>query len=156
MKLNKITLLFALVIIFISCTNNNIDPIINPNEEVVFTRTLGGSKNEGARSIVKTNDGGYAILGFTHSVDGDITDKQNEQKDLWLITFDKNDQLQWKKTFGGSKDDHGEKIIQASDYHARVLQHEYDHLHQKLYIHRMNNINAFGFLKEMHQYHSAI
>ncbi len=115
MILNKIKFLFVLAIILISCTNTKIEPIVSPNKEVVFVNTLGGSKNEGARSVVKTNDGGYAILGFTQSVDGDIIDKQNEQKDLWLIKFDKNDQLQWKKTFGGSKDDHGEKIIQTSD-----------------------------------------
>ena len=80
----KIKVLFALVIIFVSCTNNKIQPIINPNEEVEFVNTMGGSKNEGARCVVKTDDGGYAILGFTQSIDGDIANKQNEQSDFWL------------------------------------------------------------------------
>lgn len=113
--IKKKLFLLAWAITTLSCTKNIIEPIVNPIEEVVFVNTLGGSKNEGARSVIRTNDGGYAILGFTQSVDGDIIDKQNEQKDLWLIKFDKNDQLQWKKTYGGSKDDHGEKIIQTSD-----------------------------------------
>lgn len=78
-------------------------------------KTLGGSKNESAQSITKTLDGGYAILGYTQSLDGDIENKTNESYDYWLLKFDAINTLQWQKTFGGSDDDRGSSIIQTSD-----------------------------------------
>lgn len=78
-------------------------------------KTLGGTKNESAQSITKTLDGGYAILGYTQSFDGDIKNKTNESYDYWLLKFDTTNTLQWQKTFGGSDDDRGNNLIQTSD-----------------------------------------
>ena len=36
--------------------------------EVAFVKTVGGSKNDAANSVVKTSDGGYAILGYIRKV----------------------------------------------------------------------------------------
>lgn len=77
--------------------------------------TLGGSKNDVFKSIVKTVDGGYAILGYTQSNDGDITTKADENFDFWLLKYAADHTLLWSKTFGGSKDDRGADIIQTQD-----------------------------------------
>lgn len=77
--------------------------------------TFGGSKNESARAITKTTDGGYAVLGFTQSRDGDITNKTNESYDYWLLKFDANSRLQWQSTYGGTDDDRGSDLIQTYD-----------------------------------------
>ncbi len=77
--------------------------------------TLGGSLNDSGQSITKTNDGGYAILGHTQSIDGDITDKTEENFDYWILKFDDQDQIQWQKTFGGSDNDRGRSLIQTQD-----------------------------------------
>lgn len=77
--------------------------------------TLGGTNNDSAQSVVATTDGGYAILGFTQSNDGDVTDKQDESFDYWVIKFDAQNSIEWQKTYGGSDDDRGREIIQTSD-----------------------------------------
>lgn len=114
-KLNNKLLFIVLTLIITNCSDDKIYPIIDPIEDVDFVKTLGGSKNEGARSVAKTNDGGYAILGFTQSIDGDVLNKQIENDDFWLLKFDSQNILQWQKVFGGNKDDRGENIIQTSD-----------------------------------------
>ncbi|WP_320554487.1 hypothetical protein [Winogradskyella aquimaris] len=91
------------------------------NAEILFAKTFGGSKNDSAQSVIATTDGGYAVLGYTQSNDDDITDKQDESFDYWVLKFDAQDQLQWQKTYGGSGDDRGNAIIQTSDGGYAIL-----------------------------------
>ncbi len=111
--------LFSLLVIalfLINCSEDNGTPTVQKTEiEIDFVKTLGGSKNESATAVIKTTDGGYAILGFTQSMDGDITNKTNESYDYWLIKYDAANQLQWQNTYGGSGDDRGIDLIQTSD-----------------------------------------
>ncbi|TYB79909.1 hypothetical protein ES674_03935 [Bizionia myxarmorum] len=96
-------------------SDNGIVDSTNPDTSITTVLTLGGSKNESGQSVVKTTDGGYAILGFSQSADGDITDKLNESYDFWVLKYSATHSLQWSKTYGGSGDDRGEKIIQTQD-----------------------------------------
>ncbi|MCT4628305.1 hypothetical protein [Winogradskyella sp.] len=117
MKLKKIThiIIACLFLSVINCSKDDSQPS-NPFQGVVEKiTTYGGSKNESAKAVTKTNDGGYAVLGHTQSIDGDITDKQNENFDYWLLKFDSENNLQWSKTYGGSNDDRGNDIIQTAD-----------------------------------------
>jgi len=102
--------------VFTSCSNDN--DSVAPQKltlEIDFIQTLGGAKNESAQAVTKTNDGGYAILGHTQSMDGDVTTKLNESYDYWLLKFNASDELEWQKTYGGSEDDRGADLIQTSD-----------------------------------------
>ena len=90
------------------------DPLVFLNQIDTVT-TLGGTKNESAQAIRNTSDGGYVILGYTQSMDGDISDKQNESFDYWLLKYDAQDALQWSKTYGGTGIDIGNDIIQTND-----------------------------------------
>lgn len=40
----------------------------------------------------------------------------------------------------------------ANDFHARVIQHEYDHLHGKVYLDRMRDFSTLTFLQEFARY----
>ncbi len=40
-------------------------------------------------------------------------------------------------------------IVEAEDYHARVVQHEFDHLDGILYPMRIENLEAFGYTEEL-------
>ena len=107
---------FLLAIFLVNCSEDNDNS--NPREqdiEIDFIATLGGSKNESAQAVVNTTDGGYAILGYSQSMDGDVLNKSNESYDYWMLKFDANNQLQWQKTYGGSDDDRGIDLIQTSD-----------------------------------------
>ncbi len=75
----------------------------------------GGSNNDVAQSVIPTSDGGFVVLGYTQSNDGDIDTKQDESFDFWLLKFGQEASLQWSKTYGGANDDRGRKIIQTSD-----------------------------------------
>ncbi len=116
MRTLSLLLCFFTLLSTISCSKKpGVELPINA-PPVLFVKTFGGSNNESAKSIVKTLDGGYAVFGYTQSIDGDIpTTKSTVQYDLWLLKFDAQDSLQWQKTFGGSKDDKGYKIITTSD-----------------------------------------
>ena len=105
------------VLLGFNCSKNDDASKIPADSSVAidFIKTLGGTKNESAKAIAGTSDGGYAILGYTQSMDGDVANKTNESFDYWLLKFDKNSTLQWQKTYGGTDDDKGSDIIQASD-----------------------------------------
>ncbi len=125
--MNKYTYLVAIffVALVFSCKNDD-DANSSPEEstfmgEIEFVKTIGGTKNEAANAVVKTEDGGYAILGYTQSMDNDIVDKQNESFDYWVVKYDAQDQLQWSKTYGGTQDDRGNKIITTPDGGFAIL-----------------------------------
>jgi peptide deformylase len=40
----------------------------------------------------------------------------------------------------------------AADFHARVIQHEWDHLHGKVYLDRMGDLSTLTFLTEYARY----
>lgn len=79
-----------------------------------WQKTLGGSNIDGMRSVQQTTDGGYIAAGYTNSADGDITANQG-LNDLWVVKLDNSGNIQWQKTFGGTKDDTGNNIQQTND-----------------------------------------
>lgn len=123
-KYHLLTYLLVFTLLTFNCSKNEspTKPNNKPIEkEIDFIKTFGGSKNESARSIIKTLDGGYAILGFTQSADGDILNKTNESFDYLLVKYSQDHTLQWQKTYGGSDDDRGSDIIQTSDGGYAIL-----------------------------------
>ena len=108
------------ILLLMNCSSDDSSPA-NNNNSPEFVKTYGGSKNDSAQSVTATTDGGYIVLGHTQSNDNDITDKQDESFDYWILKFDANDQLQWQKTYGGSLDDRGNDIIETSDGGYAIL-----------------------------------
>ncbi len=113
------TLLFYMFLITLSCKDDAINntqptPIIPEGTTEVVT-TLGGTKNESGQAVKKTSDGGFVVLGFTQSTDGDVTGKTNDSYDVWVLKYDLESQIEWTKTFGGTNDERGNDIIQTSD-----------------------------------------
>ena len=119
--------LIAITIISISCKNDDGDiAVITENNTsatglVTVVKTFGGSINDSAQEIVSTSDGGYAVLGFTQSMDGDIIDKQHESYNFWVLKFNQDNEIEWNKTYGGTGDDKGEDIIQTNDGGYAIL-----------------------------------
>ena len=107
-----------------NCTKQDVimtPEVVQNLAETILAKTIGGSKNDVAKSVVKTADGGYAILGYTQSNDFDFINKTNESFDFWVMKFSSDDLLQWKKTFGGSDDDRGADIITTNDGGFAIL-----------------------------------
>jgi hypothetical protein len=114
-EFKKNIFLLTIVVCMFGCDKKEIFISEQP-ASISFVKTFGGSKNESARSVLKTQDGGYAVFGYTQSNDGDVVStKTTIQYDFWLLKFDANDNLEWQKTYGGSNDEKGYKIIQTQD-----------------------------------------
>lgn len=108
--------------VFQSCSKNDDDSTTNStSKNIEFVKTFGGTKNESGQSITKTQDGGYAILGFAQSNDGNLENKANDSFDYWLLKFDSSNNLQWQQTYGGSDDDRGSNLIQTTDGGYAIL-----------------------------------
>ena len=113
-------LLLLLFCMLFSCAKEEAEVAFDALEtefvgELDWVKNFGGSGNESAQSIVKTNDGGFAVIGYTGSIDGDVATKSKEENDYWLLKFDGNGNLQWNKTYGGSMDDIGQSLAQTND-----------------------------------------
>ncbi|MEP7265573.1 MAG: T9SS type A sorting domain-containing protein [Bacteroidota bacterium] len=83
-----------------------------------WQKCVGGTSNETAKSIEQTSDGGYIVAGFTASTDGDVTFNHGgtiNLSDYWLVKLDASGNIQWQKTFGGSKDDIAYSVTQTTD-----------------------------------------
>jgi hypothetical protein len=104
---------------FFNCSSNESE---NPNREnSISIKTFGGTNNEGANSVINTTEGGFAVLGYAQSTDGDVSGKTNASYDYWVLKFDANANLQWNKTFGGNDNDRGKDLVQTSDGGYAVL-----------------------------------
>jgi len=96
------------------------DPITDPESDPVtitvdFTNVYGGSEDDTFHDVTATNDGGFIALGYSQSIDGDITDNTTQVNRYWLVKTDSEGIIQWSKTYGGTDDDRGEEVIQTSD-----------------------------------------
>ena len=85
--------------------------------KIVWQKTFGGSEDEEARSIEITSDGGYIAAGYSYSIDGDISKRDSTGlPDYWVVKMDKDGNLQWEKSYGGSLRDNAESIHQSKDH----------------------------------------
>ena len=75
---------------------------------VVWTKTIGGSSNDIAHSIIQSSDGGYVVAGWTSSFGAGGAD-------FYIVKLDSGGNVQWTKTIGGSSWDEAYSIIQSSD-----------------------------------------
>lgn len=77
---------------------------------------LGGAGYDEAMSIVPTNDGGYAIAGYTASSHtGDVTDNNIGIEDYWIVKLNSSFQKLWDKSFGTSGKDIANGIAATTD-----------------------------------------
>ncbi len=105
-----------LVLCCIGCVDSDTNiEVVTLTGEIEWQRTYGGSNDDIAQGIIETNDGGYAIIGHTKSIDGDITDKSVEENDFWVLKLTAEGNVEWQRTYGGSGDDQGRAIIQTVD-----------------------------------------
>lgn len=80
----------------------------------VWQRTIGGSKDDYGLFIAQNPDGSLVCGGFTKSSDGDISSNQGNT-DALLLKLDKNGNLLWLKTFGGTGSDYAASIVRNAD-----------------------------------------
>jgi len=82
--------------------------------DTLWTKSLGGSSDDFAKSINQTSDGGYIIAGYSYSIDGDVSENHGN-RDYWIIKLNEIGDTIWTKTFGGTNHDIANSIIQTND-----------------------------------------
>jgi PKD repeat protein len=78
------------------------------NGTQLWTKSYGGINEDFAWSVVETDDGGYALAGYTKSFGAGGSD-------LWLVKTDSSGNQEWNKTFGGPNYDEATSVTQTSD-----------------------------------------
>jgi len=76
--------------------------------EELWSQTYGGNGGENCYIVIQTQDGGYALAGYTQSFGEGM-------KDFWLVKTDENGGMEWSETYGGEADDVGRSVIQTAD-----------------------------------------
>lgn len=83
---------------------------------IEWAKTYGGSGDETATSVQTTSDGGYIVVGYTKSTDGDLAGTTAYgNNDYWIVKLSSAGAVQWQKRYGGSGDDFAQSVQQTSD-----------------------------------------
>ena len=80
----------------------------NADGDSLWSRTFGGRTGDDCNSIIQTEDGGYALAGFTYSFGAG-------RYDMWLVRTDADGDSLWSRTFGGEEWEYCNSIIQTTD-----------------------------------------
>jgi hypothetical protein len=75
---------------------------------VQWAKTYGGTSSDYANSVKQTSDGGYIVAGETESFGAG-------RNDIFLIKTDASGNVQWAKTYGGTRYDWPSSVQQTSD-----------------------------------------
>ena len=80
----------------------------NAHGDTVWAKTYGDTGYSEGLSVQQTADGGYIIVGSTHSLDVG-------RCDVYLVKTDPNGDTLWTRTYGGDGWDYGYSVQQTSD-----------------------------------------
>jgi hypothetical protein len=87
---------------------------MDPAGNILWTRTMGGDKDEIGEVIALTPDGGFVIAGNSASNNGDISNPHGGY-DAWLVKCDAEGNIEWEQTYGGTDADYGHYVITTDD-----------------------------------------
>lgn len=85
-----------------------------------FGTFIGGSGSDSTTDIIETSDGGYLVVGYSTSTDGDISNNWGG-RDVWVVKLNTAGRLEWEKSFGGSGDDQAWAVAETDDNHFIVV-----------------------------------
>ncbi len=87
---------------------------INPSGDMIWEKSYGGSDFDVGRTICKTSDNGFLVIGSSRSSDGNLS-VNHGQNDAWIFNIDQNGTMKWEKTIGGSQIDFGYDIVELGN-----------------------------------------
>src|SRR5690606_12003927 len=92
----------------------------DPDGNMIWEKTYGGSGFESARSIKPLENGDFFIVGSTRSMDMDVTENKG-QNDCWAIIIDTNGNMKWQRSFGGSAMDVANEAVVLDDNQVVIV-----------------------------------
>lgn len=87
---------------------------LNSTGTIVWQKTYGGSDDDVFSTIKQTKDGGYIVVGYSKSRDGDVTGNHGNY-DSWVLKLSNQGNIEWQKSYGGYDTETAFWIEQTSD-----------------------------------------
>lgn len=81
---------------------------VNSSGDIEWNQTYGGNDFESVSTIIRTNEGGYALAASTTSFG-------EGSSDFWLIKVDSYGNVEWNQTYGGSGVEFANSLVETSD-----------------------------------------
>ncbi len=87
---------------------------LDKDGNLIWEKAYGGSAPEEAYAVQETKDGGYIVAGRTASF-GDTGNSAYPLNNVYVLKLDKDGNLIWQKTYGGSDNDWARSIQETKD-----------------------------------------
>lgn len=81
---------------------------------IQWQKTFGGTNDDGSTVVKQTDDGGYILVGYTGSTNGDVIGNHGSN-DYWIVKLNGTGLIQWQKCLGGTGADYAFDVEQTSD-----------------------------------------
>jgi len=105
---NRLLILSIIGTVSLSFLPNCGPRIPTPGIDTLWTRTIGGVRDDQGQNVKVTPDGGYVVAGYTHSVGAG-------GNDFYLFRIGAAGNLIWDKTYGGAKDEQAYAVAVTAD-----------------------------------------
>ncbi|MCC5914287.1 MAG: hypothetical protein JJU46_07925 [Balneolaceae bacterium] len=79
----------------------------DPNGDLLFAQTYGGSDEDYGHAVIEAPGGGYLITGASRSTDQNFSGRNNSSMDIFLMRTDVNGIPSFIQAFGGTSNDEG-------------------------------------------------
>ncbi|MDX8549446.1 hypothetical protein KHC33_01665 [Methanospirillum sp. J.3.6.1-F.2.7.3] len=87
---------------------------LGPDGNIRWDQALGGDLIDEGSDIAVLPDGGYILCGYSMSSNGNLR-RHLGGGDLWLVRLDKDGNILWQQTYGGSRRDSGTSVTITGD-----------------------------------------
>lgn len=77
---------------------------LNTQGEVQWKKSFGGAEEDDPQMVHQVSDGGYVVVGYSSSSDGDVTGNHGFF-DFWVLKLTTSGTIEWAKSYGGTQDD---------------------------------------------------
>ncbi len=84
------------------------------SHQLQWKQTYGGTDDDRGHGLIELSEGGFALVGYSRSSDGDASNNQG-QHDNWVLVVDAQGALMWERSYGFAGHDHAFNIIETAD-----------------------------------------
>lgn len=85
---------------------------LDPNGEILFSKTFGWKEDDGIEDMIFTSDGNIVLIGYAEEW---TNENMSDNTDIYLAKMDLNCNVIWEKFLGSSDDDEGKNVIELDN-----------------------------------------
>jgi len=88
--------------------------------DLIWQKSLGGTQNDYAKSIIEIPGEGFVVTGYVESNTGDVTGN-NGESDYWVVKLSEAGDIIWQKCFGGTNFEFANSLARTSNNGFLIL-----------------------------------